>query len=236
MVVIINYVITGNGRRTLLFLHGWGGSTASFYSLATLLGDTYKCVIADMYGHGDTPADRVYTLADYTQSVSELLDFVGCDEVTVIAHSFGGRVAADLAVKDGRVRALVLIASAGLRPRRGFKYLARKTKYYLRKALRLSVANCGSPDYLSLSPMMKKTFVNIVNTHQDDIFPLITQPALLIWGNRDSDTPPYMAHKMHRFIRSSRLIISEGGHFMYLEKSKMIENLIRNFLNGVYYG
>ena len=39
----VNYIITGEGQNTILFLHGWGGSTQSFLPLAKQYNA--KCIL-----------------------------------------------------------------------------------------------------------------------------------------------------------------------------------------------
>ena len=231
----MHYIVKGKGEKTLLFLHGWGGSCASMMPLIDSLSDTYRCIAPDFYGHGQTSAEHVYFLHDFVDGVKRILEKERAEQVVVIAHSFGGRVALELAIEQ-RIKALVIMAGAGVKPRPTAKKLARKCKYALKKLLRRDLSDCGSPDFRALSPLMKRTFVNIVNTYQDDALCGIKKPVLLIWGKKDRDTPPYMAHKMHKGISASRLIVLSGGHFCYLDHAFEVAGYIRNFLNGVYYG
>ena len=231
----MHYIVKGKGEKTLLFLHGWGGSHASMMPLIDSLSDTYRCIAPDFYGHGQTGAEHVYFLHDFIDGVKSILEEEGAEQVVVIAHSFGGRVALELALEQ-RIKALVIMDGAGVKPRPTLKRLARKCKYALKKLLRRDLSDCGSPDFRALSPLMKRTFVNIVNTYQDDALCGIKKPVLLIWGKKDRDTPPYMAHKMHKRIKNSRLVMLEGGHFCYLDEVRKTLSLIRNFVNGVFYG
>lgn len=231
----MHYIVKGKGEKTLLFLHGWGGSHASMMPLIDSLSDTYRCIAPDFYGHGQTSAEHVYFLHDFVDGVKKILEKEGAKQVVVIAHSFGGRVALELALEP-MIKALVIMDGAGVKPRPTLKRLARKCKYRLKKLLRRDLSDCGSPDFRALSPLMKRTFVNIVNTYQDDALCGIKKPVLLIWGKKDRDTPPYMAHKMHKRIKNSRLVMLEGGHFCYLDEVNKTLSLIRNFVNGVFYG
>ena len=231
----MHYKVCGRGEKVLLFLHGWGGNCDSFLPLINILKDTYRCVSVDFHGHGATRAERVYTLRDFTSGVREVLQKENITSCAVIAHSFGGRVALDMS-DDPRVNALVIIDGAGLKPRLTLKKLARKADYKIKKLLKKDTSDCGSPDYRALTPIMKATFNNIVNTRQDDVLGQIITPTLLIWGKDDCDTPLWMAHKMHKGIKGSRLVVLEGGHFCYLDHAFEVSGYIRNFLNGVYYG
>ena len=76
----------------------------------------------------------------------------------------------------------------------------------------------GSSDYQQLSPDMKKTFVSIVNTYLDEYARKMSVKTLIIWGEKDNDTPLYMAKKLNRYIKNSQLkVIKDAGHFCFLD-------------------
>lgn len=231
----LHYKVFGRGEKALLFLHGWGGNSSSFAPLVNILKDTYYCICPDFYGHGETPCNAVYDLHDFTLGVGRVLEREGISRASIVAHSFGGRVALDMA-SDPRVNALVIMDGAGMKPRPSVRKFARTLDYRVKKLIGADTSRCGSPDYKALSPQMKATFVNVVNTRQNGVLGQINKPILLIWGKDDSDTPLYMAHKMHKGISASRLIVLSGGHFCYLDHAFEVAGYIRNFLNGVYYG
>lgn len=171
----------------------------------------------DFYGFGKSKAERPLTLYDYADGIQEIIDAYGMKEVVLVGHSFGGRVAILLASRLKSVKGIVLVDSAGMKPKNTLKKSMRKLKYKLRKAFGLSTSMCGSEDYRALDEVMKVTFKNVVNLYLEDLLPKIDCPALLIWGKRDKDTPLYMAKRMKRGINDCGLIILEGGHFSYLD-------------------
>lgn len=171
----------------------------------------------DFYGFGASPIDRALTLQDYCDGVIEVLEYLGVKQICVVGHSFGGRVAMELASKTDKVRSMVLVDSAGLKPRRTLKKTMRKLKYKIYKALGKSTEKCGSKDYRELSHLMKKTFVNVVNYHQDGLLHTIHCPVLIVWGKTDKETPKYMAKKLNRGLARSTLIWLKGGHWCYIE-------------------
>lgn len=56
----------------------------------------------------------------------------------------------------------------------------------------------GSRDYAALSPEMRKTFVKVVGYDQSALLSHIKNPTLLIWGDRDTETPLWMGQQMER--------------------------------------
>ncbi|MFW5780776.1 MAG: alpha/beta fold hydrolase [Bacillota bacterium] len=214
-------------------MHGWGGSTDSFLGLAKQLANNFRVTLVDFYGHGKTPfPDRELVLDDYVKSVYEIIKHYKMKSVSIVAHSFGGRVALKLAHKYGYVLdRLILIDSAGIKPRRGVKYHYKVLRHKLLKKLHIKHKS-GSADYNKLKGVEKKTFINIVNEDLTDILEKITLPTLIIWGNKDKDTPIYMAKKLNRKLCSSGLVvIKDAGHFSYLDKPGRVLIIIRSFMS-----
>jgi pimeloyl-ACP methyl ester carboxylesterase len=217
-----------------LFLHGWGGNLESFRK-AMCLADRFTVTAVDFYGFGKTPAPpHPVNLDYYVQGVLELIKHYNIDDIIVIGHSFGGRVALKLADLCGRVSGIILADSAGLKPRRGVNYYFKVFCYKCGKFLKLNQQNAGSNDYRRLSGVMKKTFINIVNEDLTKTAKRIVVPTLLIWGGEDRETPLYMLKKLNKYIAKSKAVIFEGaGHFAYLEQSGRFIDLVREFAIGV---
>ena len=91
----------------------------------------------------------------------------------------------------------------------------------------------GSSDYKSLSPIMKQTFNNII---KEDLAPFckkICSKTLIVFGNKDRQTPLYMGKRMNRLIKNSKLVVLENAdHFAYLKHINFISNLISDFLSS----
>ena len=59
----------------------------------------------------------------------------------------------------------------------------------------------------------------------------IRQSTLLIWGDRDTETPLWMGREMEKRIPDSALILLEGGtHFAYLEQIARFNLIAAQFL------
>nr|MDE7216215.1 alpha/beta hydrolase [Clostridia bacterium] len=110
-----------------------------------------------------------------------------------------------------------LVDSAGLKPRYSIKKNIRKLTYNLKKFFKMDTSNCGSADYRALSGDMRTTFKNVVNFYLDGYLKDVKCDALIIWGKRDKDTPPYMAKRLKKGIYNSGLIFLQGGHYSYLD-------------------
>jgi pimeloyl-ACP methyl ester carboxylesterase len=216
----------------IIFLHGFGGSTASFsYAAKYFLKKGYRTTVLDFYGFGETPPlDRAMDLDDYVDSVAEIIGHYRMEKVVIFAHSFGGRVAVKLAADNPKIKKIVLAASAGIIPKRNFKYYFKVYSYKILKKFHIK-PNAGSRDYKRLSGVMKDTFVKIVNTDTAPYLGKIRCPTLLVWGDKDAETPLYMGEIMRERIPKSRLVVFENcGHFAYLEESYKFLKATEEFL------
>ncbi|MES9537696.1 alpha/beta fold hydrolase [Actinomadura sp. NPDC000600] len=101
----------------IVFLHGGGGHAETWIrNLGPHSGDR-RCHAIDMLGHGytDAPESCGYTTAEVLDHVVRFLDAAGIDRADFCGESFGGRVAAWMAIKHpDRVDKLVLNTSGGL--------------------------------------------------------------------------------------------------------------------------
>lgn len=214
--IILNFLRYGNGKD-VVFLHGWGGSIQSFDFVAKKLRGC-RVTLLDLSGFGNSPEPKsAIGVPEYADEVVKTLNKLKIVDAIFVGHSFGGRVAIEIAAKKPYlVNRLVLIDSAGLKPRRKpsyyFKVVCHKIlKKFNKKGL------IGSMDYAVLSPVMKRCFIKIVNYDQTPLLKSITCPTAIFWGKDDAETPPYMARKFKRKIKDSALFWLNGGHFSYMD-------------------
>lgn len=89
-------------RRALLMLHG--NPTWSFYyrNVVKKFRERFRCIVPDHIGCGlsDKPQDYPYRLADHIRNVRALLDALQIDDVTLIAHDWGGAIGTGAATEQ----------------------------------------------------------------------------------------------------------------------------------------
>lgn len=193
-----------------------------------MLTDSYRCLLFSLLDEVPKDALKLDDYANYVKSVIFKYDY---SELIIVGHSFGGRVALRIATTSV-VDKIVLVDSAGLKPKRTIKYYLRVTDYKVRKLLGWSTKGCGAKDFISLCPVMKKTFKNIVNEFQDDEIAFVRCKTLVYWGENDSETPLYMAKKLSQTIAESKLFVAKDcGHYSYLEKPIVFINELVRFID-----
>lgn len=90
----------------LLFIHGAGGTKNKWRSLNNQLGSA-RFEAIDLPGHGENKCNIITSIQDYASFVSNEIT----EDTIVVGHSMGGLVALELAVRNNRVKAIVLVAS-----------------------------------------------------------------------------------------------------------------------------
>lgn len=144
----------------------------------------------------------------------------------------------ELSQKDYQITKLILIGSAGfvnnsadLQLKKGIAKILKpifslRVMQNLKKQIYQKVLK--NDDYLNTS--MKQTFVNTIDEDLTDFMKEIKIPTLLIFGDKDTETPPTFGHRMNKLIPNSSLKIISGDHFAFVDKSKEIAVLIADFL------
>jgi pimeloyl-ACP methyl ester carboxylesterase len=246
----INYEVLGkDNENEVLILHGWGANLASFAPVAIHLSQKFKVYSIDFPGFGksDEP-DSSYTVTDYAKLVLEFIKKMNIQNPTLIGHSFGGRVIIKLVAELGFTpKNIIFVDSAGIKPKRSLKYYFKVYSYKLtkkiiylfnskekaEKIIKELRKNAGSSDYNAASETMKKVFINVVNEDLKSYLPKIKVPSLLIWGDKDLDTPLKDAKIFEKLIPDSGLVVLEGaGHYSYLDKLGDFLVIISKFLEG----
>ena len=207
-----------SGGKPILLLHGFGASSKEVDCLFLFFAKRgYDVTSVDFAGFGQSQEPlKEWTIYDYAHSITAILRQENVTNPIVIGHSFGGRVAIILGASKQSEK-LVLIDSAGLKPKRSLKYYFKVYWYKLCKKIGISTKGLGSKDYQTLSKNMQRTFVNVVNEHLDNYLVQIVSPTLILWGKYDKETPLYMAKKLRKSIVNSKLELLDGGHFAYIQ-------------------
>lgn len=235
----MEYLKFGSSKEFVVFLHGWGADRNSFLWLKNYFEDK-SLIFVDFAGFGKSPIPKKsMSVFDYVCELKELLDTFQIESLTLVGHSFGGRVAIKysfLFQNEYENFKLCLVDSAGIKPRRSLKYYYKVYSYKLRKKFcpnSKKLLTAGSKDYVSLCPVMKQTFVRVVNEDLSSYAKFISVKTLIIWGEEDKETKMYMARKLKRLIRNSRLEILKGaGHFSFLDEPEEFVIILDTFLKN----
>lgn len=113
----IHYVDQGQGE-TLLFVHGNPTWSFAWRKLIGHFGSSYRCVAIDHLGCGlsEKAEQASYRLADHVDRLKQLIEHLNLENVTLVAHDWGGAIGmgAAVALKE-RFSRLVLLNTAAFR-------------------------------------------------------------------------------------------------------------------------
>lgn len=218
-------------------MHGYLSCGRSFSYQLKFFARDFAVFAPDLKGFGHNAGmEYPYSLSDYAEEVKEYMSKNGIEKPHVIAHSFGARIAIKLAAENPDLfDALVLTGAAGLKPKRGLIKRVKAIEFAVLKRFvkREKLARFYSPDYLKLDDTMKQSFVKIVNETLDGSLPYIKNKTLVVFGEKDKETPSYMAKRLYKGIKNSRLLfIKDAGHFAFIDKPHTFDTEVREFLLG----
>ncbi|MFJ7936346.1 2-succinyl-6-hydroxy-2,4-cyclohexadiene-1-carboxylate synthase [Sporosarcina sp. NPDC096371] len=101
---------------TVVMLHGFTGTTASWREIVDLFKGTFRTVTIDLTGHGKTTAPEEisrYSMEQQVEDLEALFATLSLDRFTLVGYSMGGRIAlAYVANYPDRVSSLVLESSS----------------------------------------------------------------------------------------------------------------------------
>lgn len=109
------YIDEGQGKKTLLFVHGLATYLPAWYTSIEALKGDYRCIAIDLPGYGrSSKGDYPATMSYYASVISEFTQSLSLENVILVGHSMGGQVALTtvLSVPEAYEK-LILLAPAG---------------------------------------------------------------------------------------------------------------------------
>lgn len=244
--VKVSYRHGGSGDPIIL-MHGWGcdSNALKLFERVGLENNTVYNIDLPGFGKSEEPLTP-WGIEEYTRMLETFCKKLGIDNPVVLGHSFGGRIAILFASRN-KVKKLILVDAAGVKPRRKFKYYLQVYSYkfcklffpilfwYDKEKAKNKIEEMrsrrGSYDYRNSSPMMRRVMVKVVNADLRSCMKNIQAPTLLLWGENDTATPLRDARIMLKRIPDSGLISFPGaGHFSFVDNPFQSAAAVRRFL------
>lgn len=222
--------------KMLILLHGWGGKKQYWSQLESQLKGTAKTLALDLPGFGDEKlVEDDWGVPEYANWVIELIKREKYEDVILVGHSFGGRVAAEIAANHPKwLSGLILDASPCLYRPSNSTLLKIRVYKLLKNMLPQPLKTLFYPSDLKDANERKlgKVFRTVVNYDQTQQLKAIQVPTLMIWGENDTEVPLRIAIEMRELISNSSLEIFENsGHFPLLDKASKYVDIVRTFIN-----
>lgn len=242
----MRFEVSGSGEP-LILMHGWGCRLETVRSIAQTASETHRVFNIDFPGFGESPEpSSVWGVEEYASFIEKFMGRLGLKRPVLIGHSFGGKVGILLASRND-ISKMILVGSAGVKPKHSFKYYLKVYAFKAKKNLiklffgkkkgeeiiRKLRKNAGSEDYRNASDKMKAVMSKVLSREMTSEMPLIKAPTLLIWGVNDTATPMRDARVMESFIPGSGLVAFEdAGHYSFLDQPIRFRAVLSSFLNS----
>jgi pimeloyl-ACP methyl ester carboxylesterase len=203
---------------------GWG-------ALEERLAQRFRVITPDLPGYGESERpDWAREPRDLALLVGRMLERLDLTDVTLVGLGFGGFVAAELATaNEDRLRSLVLVSSAGLKPREGEivdQMLIAHTAYVQSgfadeasyEAKFGTELHADIKDIWEFSRIMTARVSWSPYMFSRRLAPLLCEvktPALVVWGDTDRIIPKDCGMQYVERLANARLeVLPSTGHFV----------------------
>jgi 3-oxoadipate enol-lactonase len=245
---------TPSGPPVLLWPSLWS-TRQVFNAQVAALGDTYRLVLLDPPGHGDSgrPPER-FSLEELARATFQVIDHLGIDRTAIVGGAWGGMVGVQMAsMKPERISSLVTINS----PLDAWHGFQRLQMWSLLPLIKIGGPSAAAPFLIGgmLSRTTRKTRPDLVASIRADIracdktnlfraaraamidrpsllpvLPGLSLPVLVITGSKDF-VPVERARAEAALIRGSRFeVIDDVAHLSAYEAPERVNALLLPFL------
>jgi pimeloyl-ACP methyl ester carboxylesterase len=240
------HLLRGGTGEPVLFLHAAGGA-GRWLEFHELLATRFEVIAPDHPGFGGSDElAEVEGMDDLVYHYLDVLDRLGLDRPHVVGASFGGWIAAELAVQaPDRIGSLVLLSAAGLRlPEHPVADLFLMTPDELVGALfedtgKAAAAFPPDPDvdqivaiYRDMTALARFSWTPFLNNPKlARRLGRITARTLVVWPAQDKLVPVAHGHRYAELIPNATFAeVEDCGHAMYFERPAAFAEITASFL------
>jgi pimeloyl-ACP methyl ester carboxylesterase len=252
----------GEQAPPIILIHGFISSNLVWSPvLLSLARKGFHVIAPDLpgYGYSDKPADARYTIGEQARAVIGLMDQLQIKKAIVVGASYGGAIAATMALDySERVAKLILVGAVSNDDA--------KKKFLLRVSCLPLIGDIATPLFLGSRWILRKRMQDMYrrmekpinegmiaarhhllatsNTHRAMIrtarawsadriqreASLIRQPTMLIWGDEDDHIPIDNAFRLRDTIPNAKLIVFRNcGHIPAAEHPERFVEAVAEF-------
>lgn len=222
-----------DAQRTLVMVHGFGGSATQWLYQLQFFGQTMRVVAPDMRGHGlsDDPQELPYMMDELVSDFELTLERLNVARpFYLLAHSFGGAIATEYTLRHpDDVRGLVLI---GVPARFIVREVVRRLMYipdpafsWIAKTIRVAL--------FAPQRTLKRMYAKVLATwHGYERIQQLRVPSLVILGQRDNVFMRESYEDVARAISGAQqVVIPVSAHLVQLERPDAVNRAIRRFID-----
>lgn len=192
----------------LYIIHGWTYTVEPWRSTLAILKEN-GISVKMLHVPGLTEkSDKVYAIEDYMRWADENIP----NGAIALGHSNGGRILLNLCSEDPeKLKYLILLDAAGVYEPSARKKLVEKVAKLGKPLKKVPVVDkafhrlTGSTDYSRAPENMKKTLANMLESDKKLDFSKVTTKTFILWGKKDTTTPPRQATTMYEKLPNAEL-------------------------------
>jgi len=255
----VHFVDRGKGPRTVVLVHGYGASKASFEELIDRLAPELRVIALDLPGFGFSdryPGD--YSPEALADDLAALLDARGVQRASVLGHSWGASIALAFALRHpDRLDKLVLMSAwcytDQLTPFFDWVQVPGlgemiMTLFYPQRTGDKLALNFAHPEKFVTAERVDKVEENLARpgalatllaaargmSHFAELepqYPKIATDTLLVWGQEDRVALlPFGERLAHELPHARLVVIGDCGHIPEIECPEPTAHAIGDFL------
>ena len=236
----LGVIVSGNGSRCFLCLHGLVDRIAIWDRLEPHLARLGRVVRIDQRGHGASDAPPgPYSLGDLARDAVAVLDRLGIASAVFVGHSMGGVVSMTAAIEHPeRVSGLVLLGTASQSSARvveWYETIARAGEENGIDGLRRAIyGERSNREIRGDAAGIARVTRALATLHERPLTPrlaAVTCPALALVGERDPMGPKASAIVASVLPRATLEVFAGRGHWLHVEAPEDVARAIEGMLH-----
>lgn len=233
-------------RKTLVFIHGSGGTHTDWILQYTRLKNIFNVAALDLPGHGQSDGPGEQDVSTYAAWVKKLLEGLGIARPVLIGHSLGAAICLRLAISHGDAAAAVVPVGGGVRMPvnpailEGLQQdpeaiIGLAAKFSVAKANRERLAGLITENLSRVNPsILHGDFTACDKLDITEAVGGIGIPALVVCGTEDKMMPPAFSEYLGKHIPQAKLALIPGaGHCVMLENPEAFNATLTDFVNSL---
>lgn len=239
---------TGNGKATVVFVHGWTCDSSSWDAQVPVFASHYRVITLDLPGHGrsGSPKDGKFSMDLFARAVEAVRAEAGADKIVLVGHSMGAPVIRQYA-RLFPEHVAGLVAVDGPLDMRGFgegfkpPSLTGPDGVKAREGMIRGMFTPDTPPALQqkiMTMMLNAPEATAVGAMQSILDPALRapdvtpMPAFAIWAGTNQQIPN--AEETKKVLpHYSQTQVAGTGHFVMMEKPDEFNRLVTTFVDGL---
>ena len=221
----------------LYIIHGWTYTIEPWRKTLEILRENGISVKMLRVPGLTEESKKVFTIDDYVRWANKEIP----DGAIALGHSNGGRILLNLCSrKPEKLKYLILLDSAGIYEPTTKKKIVEKLAKVGKPLKKIPLVDkvfhkvTGSTDYSRAPENMKETLKNMLTSDKDLDFSKVTTNTFILWGKKDTTTPPRQATMIYEKLPSAELkFYANWTHAPYISNPEELARALTNLIKRI---